>query len=132
MPTATAFTFTEMEQEELTGRVTPLTEREVLPAAAVKVPAPQVLLNPLGVAMTRPLGNESVKPTLLKEPAVLGLTRLKDSDVVPPNGMLVAPKASASVAGVSRGWFTVTLAVACANAPSGSVTVKITEVVPIG
>ena len=98
-----ASTFTEMKQEEPAVRVTPLMERDVLPAAAVKLPAPQVLLNPLGVVMTRPLGNKSVKPTLLREPTVLGLPRVKDSDVVPPNGMLGAPKVSASIAGVSKG-----------------------------
>jgi hypothetical protein len=60
------------------------------PAVAVIVPPPQLPETPLGVVTTRPVGNVSMNPTPLRELAVLGLVRVKVSEVVPFNATLAA------------------------------------------
>src|SRR5579872_373523 len=57
--------FTEIEQPALAAMFPPVRLIEVDPATAVVVP-PQVLLNPLGVATTTPVGNVTVNATPVK------------------------------------------------------------------
>ena len=65
------------------------------PAVAAAVP-PQLLVNPLGIATTRPEGNVSVKATPVSATVLAaGLVMVKVSEVVPFSAMFAAPKALA-------------------------------------
>lgn len=54
--------FTEKVHEEFDARVAPAKLTKFAPAMAVMVPAPQVPVCPVGLEITRPAGNVSVKP----------------------------------------------------------------------
>ena len=62
-----------------------------LPTVAVIVPPPHVPDNPLGVATTKPAGNESVNATPVKDVVVLALVIVKLKDVVPFTPIVPAP-----------------------------------------
>ena len=99
VPEAVPVTVTENEQEALADRVA--VERLTVfdPPVALIVPAPQVPLNPFGVATTSPDGKESVKPIPLKFWLVFGFDKLKVSVVVPFRATLADPNALAIVGG---------------------------------
>jgi hypothetical protein len=82
------------------------------PATAVAVP-PQVLLNALGVATTRPAGRLSVKAIPVSVTLVFGFWMVNVSDVVPFSGMVAAPNTLVMVGGEA----TVKLAVAVLPVP---------------
>src|SRR6266404_8640124 len=71
----------------------PVREMAVEPATAAGVP-PQVLLSPLGVATTSPVGSVSLNATPASETVfAAGLVIVKVSDVVAFSPIPVAPKA---------------------------------------
>src|SRR3954470_7031354 len=81
--------------------MTPLAnDTEPEPAGAVTAPV-QFVLSPLGVATTSPDGKLSVKATPLNPTVVLGLVRVKVSDVDPSSGTVVAPNALVSSGGAT-------------------------------
>jgi hypothetical protein len=71
VPAAVPVTLTEKVHEVLLANVAPLRLITFVPAASVTVPAPQVPLWPLGVAITSPVGNVSVNPTPLSAEVAL-------------------------------------------------------------
>ena len=85
-------TFTAKVQEVLAVKVAPERLIRVVPAVAVMAPPPQLPVNPLGVATTRPAGRVSVNPTPDKEYPALLLVAIKVRVVDPFNGMDAAPK----------------------------------------
>ena len=94
-PEAVPVTLTTKVQLLLTAIVPPVSEMLPDPATAVAVP-PQVLLSPLGVATTIPAGNVSVNATPVSATVLAaGFVMVKVSEVVPFNGIAVAPKALA-------------------------------------
>lgn len=98
VPPLVPVTFTENEQLLLAGKVKEFMLIVLLPGVA-EMAAEQVPVKPLGVATTKPLGKESLKETFSKSVLAFGLVRLKVSDVVPPTGIVAAPKALAIVGG---------------------------------
>jgi len=116
-PATVPVTFTVSVQEELCARLLPDRLMAPVPAVAVTVPPPQVLLTPgvaatTSVALPAPLltGSVSLKATPVRSPAavVFGLLMVKVAVVVPFSGMLPAPKPLLIVAGAT----TVTVALA--------------------
>jgi hypothetical protein len=97
-PAVVPVTFTVTAQEALAASVPPDKLSEPEPAAAVAVP-PQVLFNAFGVATTSPAGRLSVNDSPVSDTLVFGFVMLMVSDVVPFNGILVAPKLLVTVAG---------------------------------
>jgi len=93
-PAVVPCTLTTTVQLPLAAIVPPLRLIEPEPAVAVTVPL-QVLLNPFGVATTRPAGRLSVKATPLSATPVFGFVMVKVSDVVPFSGIVAAPNALA-------------------------------------
>src|SRR5882724_3678179 len=112
-PAVVPVTFTDNVQDVLIANVPAdkLTVPE--PATAVAVP-PQVLVNPFGVATTKPAGRLSVKATPVS-PMVLmaGLVMVKVKLVEPFSEIVAAPKALVMVGGVA----TVMLALAVFPVP---------------
>src|SRR4051794_35134866 len=111
-PACTPVTFRLMVHEPFAARVPPVRLMEPDPAAAVVVP-PQLLVNPFGVATTRPAGSVSLKATPVSGIDAFGFEMLKVSEVEPFSRMLAAPKAFVIVGGVA----TVKLAVAVLPVP---------------
>ena len=70
----------------------PRTDLPSLTAAAVIVPPPHVPDNPLGVATTKPAGNESVNATPVKDVLALGFVIAKVKEVVPLGAIVPTPK----------------------------------------
>jgi hypothetical protein len=100
VPALVPFTSTEKLQEALAASFASdrLTEDE--PAVAVIVPSPHAPVRLLGVETTKPEGNVSVKAIPLKDVAVFGFDKSKDSVVLPFSGMLAAPKDLLMIAGM--------------------------------
>jgi hypothetical protein len=71
------------------------------PATAVIVPLPQLPVRPFGVATTRPAGNVSVKPTLLRVVCVSGLATVNVSVLVPFVAIVVGLNDLVMVGGVT-------------------------------
>src|SRR5215472_6164169 len=122
-PATVPVTFTVSVQEELCARLLPDRLMAPVPAVAVTVPPPQVLLTPgvaatTSVALPAPLltGRVSLKATPVRSPAsvVFGLPMVKVSVVVPFSGMLPAPKPLLIVGGATM----VRLAVAVLPGPA--------------
>jgi hypothetical protein len=90
-PDTVPVTFTAKLHEALAARDAPDKLMLLAPATAVTAPLPQLPIRPLGVATTCPAGSMSVNPIPLREAALLGLVRVKVSDVAPFNGTLAAP-----------------------------------------
>jgi hypothetical protein len=65
VPAATPMTLTEKLQELLRARVAPARLTDAAPAVAVMTPPPQLPERALGVAIARPAGSTSLKPTAL-------------------------------------------------------------------
>ena len=114
MPVVVPWTFSETVHEALAARVPEARLTEPEAAIAVAEP-PQVLVNALGVATTKPAGNVSVKANPVSEEAALGLVMLKVSEVVPLSVMLAAPKDLRILGGVE--FTTLTLALEVFPAP---------------
>ena len=92
-PGAMAVTFRPMVHDVAAGIVAPETAILPPPAAAVIVAPVQVLETPFGVAIARPDGSVSLKPTLLNKAVAFGFVRVKVSPkvefwVVPANPKL--------------------------------------------
>lgn len=85
-------TFTLKVHDADAARLAPERETLVLPAAAVIVPPPQEPVSPLGVAIVSPDGKVSVKPIPDSAVDALGLVMVKLRLVIPPEGMVAAPK----------------------------------------
>ena len=100
-PAAMPVTFTEKVQEALAAMVPPDKLMTPVPAVAVMVPAPQEPVRPLGVEITRPAGNVSLKATPVSATVALGFVMVKLSEVEPFSGMLAAPNALAMVGGAT-------------------------------
>jgi hypothetical protein len=89
-PAVTPVTFRENEHDPPAGNevsatvITPLSAR-ILPL--------QVLVNPLGVEISNPVGKMSEKSISIREVVGFGFVIEKVSDVVPPSGMLGTPNA---------------------------------------
>jgi hypothetical protein len=102
LPALVPVTFTEKVQDDPAAgdaASVPLDRVMVLlPAVAVIVP-PQVPVNPLGVATTRPAGRLSVNATPANPLVVLGFTMVKLSVLAPFNGTLAGAKALLMVGG---------------------------------
>src|SRR5580693_4797564 len=81
------------------------------PAVAVIVPPPQLPVRPLGVATTRPAGSVSVNATPVRPAVTLLFWSVKVRDVLPPTGMLAAPKALIMTGGLGATTVTEALAV---------------------
>src|ERR1051325_2637921 len=111
-PAAMPLTFRLMVHELFAARVPPVKLIEPDPAAAVAVPPP-LLVQPLGVATTKPAGSVSLKATPVSAIDVFGFAMLKVSEVEAFSRMLAAPKAFVIVGGVA----TVKLAVAVLPVP---------------
>jgi len=111
-PACTPVTFRLIVQEPFAARVPPVRLMEPEPAAAVVVP-PQLLVNPFGVATTKPAGRVSLKATPVSAIDAFGFEMLKVSEVEAFSRMLAAPKALVMVGGVA----TVKLAVAVLPVP---------------
>jgi hypothetical protein len=88
-------------QDADAASVAPERETVPLPAVAVIVPPPQEPVSPFGVAMRRPEGNVSVKPTPESAVDAFGLAIVKLKLVDPPAGILAAPKDFAIVGGAA-------------------------------
>jgi hypothetical protein len=82
-PVVVPCTLSEIVQDALAAKLTPLKLTEEEPAVAVAVP-PHPLDKPFGVATTKPLGRESVKFTPVRATLVLGLVIVKLRLVVSP------------------------------------------------
>ncbi|MBZ5491583.1 MAG: hypothetical protein LAO76_11690 [Acidobacteriia bacterium] len=96
-PAVVPVTFKLSVQEALADSVPPdrLTADEPVAAAAVPV---QVVVKPLGVATTRPVGKLSLNPTPVSDTVfAAGLVIVKASEVVPFTAILGAPNDSAMV-----------------------------------
>jgi len=91
-PAAVPVTFTLNVHDALAASVAPV--RLTLPdaATAVIVPPPQAPVTPLGVAIRRPAGSESVNPTPVSVWPALGLLTVKLKVVAPSSGIVAAPK----------------------------------------
>jgi hypothetical protein len=85
-------TLTLKVQDADVARVPPESETLPLPATAVMVPPPHEPVSPFGVAIVRPDGNASVKPIPVRAVDAFGLVMVKLKLVLPPAGMLAAPK----------------------------------------
>jgi hypothetical protein len=109
-PVVVPVTFTEMLHELLDATVPALKLTDPEPATAVAVP--QVLLRPLGVATTNPVGKLSVKAKLVR-PMVLGFEMVIVRLVLAFRGIEGAPKALLIVGGLA----TVTVAEAVLPVP---------------
>ena len=127
-PAATPLTSTENVHEPDMSRDNANMSMLLLPgfavtAAALNTAPPsarQLPVSPLGEATTSPLGNVSLNAMLDKPTVVFGFVRVKVSDVVPPKGMLAAPKAFARLGG------TTTVSVAVPAAPRvGALSVEV-------
>jgi hypothetical protein len=70
-PAEIPVTFTEKVQEAFAARLPPDKLITFVPAVAVIVPPPQVPVWPLGVEITRPAGNGSLRPTPVSAMVVL-------------------------------------------------------------
>ena len=92
VPGVVPVTFTLKVHEALPKRVAPVKLIPPDPAVAPMVPPPQPPVSPFGVETMTPVGNVSVKPTPVKTELLLGLVRVKLSEVDPFSGMLAAPK----------------------------------------
>src|SRR6266700_2141129 len=100
-PAVVPVTFAVSVHEVLTAIVPPVKLTLPEPATAVAVP-PQVLVNPLGVATTRPAGSVSVKATPVSATVLAaGLVMVKVSEVVPFSGIVAAPNALAIEGGAT-------------------------------
>jgi hypothetical protein len=98
-PDVVPVTLTAIVQELLVGIEPPDRLIEPVPAVAVTVP-PQVLLNPFGVATTRPAGRLSVKATPFNATVfAAGLLIVKVREVEPLSGIVDAPNALLIVGG---------------------------------
>lgn len=96
-PAVVPVTFKLSVQEAPAASVPPdrLTADEPVAAAAVPV---QVVVKPLGVATSRPVGKLSLNPTLVSDTVfAAGLVIVKASEVVPFSAILGAPNDSAMV-----------------------------------
>jgi len=91
-PAVEPTTSTENVHELLAASVAPAKLMDEEPAVAVIAPAPQVPVNPFGVATIKPVGNVSVKATPVSTVLVFGLLIVKLKVVVPFNGTVAAPK----------------------------------------
>jgi hypothetical protein len=90
---AALVTLTVTVQVELMATVAPLSAMLPLPATAATDPKLQLVVAPVGVATTRPLGSVSLKATPVSEVGlVLGLPMVKVSVEVPLMAMLVGEK----------------------------------------
>ena len=90
-PVVVPCTLTEIVQDALAARLTPVKLIVPVPAVAVAVP-PHVFDKPLGVATTNPDGRVSVKFTPVKAEEVFGLLIVKDRLVELPVKMGFAVK----------------------------------------
>lgn len=99
VPADVPVTLTEKLQDALKASDAPDSVTTLFPAVAVIVPPSQEPMRPLGVAMTRPAGNESVKEMPVSVVDVFGFDAVKVSEVLPLSGMLAAPKDLDSVGG---------------------------------
>jgi len=103
VPGAMAATFMKNLHDELAVSVAPVRLTLLDPVVAAMVPPPQVPVNPLGVATSKPAGSISVKPTPLREEPVLGFDRTNVSEVLPLTCTLAAPNAFEIVGGTTLG-----------------------------
>ncbi len=125
VPGVEPVTFAEKVHELSAPNVAPVRLTEPDPAVAVMLPPPQEPVNPLGVATAKPAGKVSAKPTPLSGPSTFGLAIVKLKLVVPPVGMVAAPKALLMVGGFG----VVTVILAVAEPPNTSVSKLIVLVV---
>ena len=98
LPVLVAITFSVSVQALLLAMVAPESETLPVPGTAVAAP-PQVLLNPLGLAITIPAGKVSVNATPLSDTAPFGLASVNVNAVVPFKSTAFAAKALAIVGG---------------------------------
>lgn len=111
LPGAVAVTFTLTAQLALTATAPPVSETLPEPAVAVGVPA-QVFVRPGVAAITRPVGNVSLKATPVRAAALdTGFVIVKVSVVVPFTPIEGAPKALLIVGGATEFRVAVLLAV---------------------
>jgi len=99
-PSVVLCTVTAIVHEAPLARVAPDRLADEAPATAVAVP-PQLVVNPLGVATTRPAGRLSVKATPVRDVTEFGLATVKVSDVVWFSSIVAAPNAFVIVGGCS-------------------------------
>ena len=112
-PAIIPVTFTVTVQLNPALRFPPVRLIEVDPDTAVTVPPLQAPLTPLGLATTKPPVSVSVKLMPVNAPDELGFVTVKLKLVVPPTGMVAAPKLLVIVGGPS----TVKLAVPAVPVP---------------
>lgn len=106
-PAVVPATFTETTHDEPDANVPPARLADPDPATAVDTP-PQVLVKPLGVAITNPAGKLSVNAIPVRLIVLMaGFEILKVSDVVPFSGMFATPKVFAIVGGAATDRFAV-------------------------
>jgi len=92
-PAVVPVTFTEKVHEVLVGKVVPARLTTVAPEAAVIVPPPHDPVRPFGEETDKPAGRPSVKATPVSGMVFAGgFVIVKLSEVVPPSGMVGAPK----------------------------------------
>ena len=90
-PAVVPITFTESVQDVLAARVAAPRLTDAAPAAALAVPV-QVVVNPLGVATSKPDGRLSVNATPVSGMVLLaGLLMLNVSEVGPFTGIVATP-----------------------------------------
>jgi hypothetical protein len=92
-PAEVPVTFTEKVHEVLWARVAPVRLITLVPCAPVIVPAPHAPVCPLGVEITSPAGNVSLKPTPDSVWVALLFWIVKLKLVEPFKGILAAPNA---------------------------------------
>src|SRR5579859_3613914 len=101
-PTVAPVMLTMKVQFELGGMLNAVMLTPFAPGLAVNA-APltvtQVPPTPFGVATTRPAGNVSAKVTFTKLTVVAELVKVNVSEVLPPSGMVAAPKTLATPGG---------------------------------
>ena len=97
-PAVVPVTFTTMMQEPLAASVPPERLMEPEPAAAVTAP-PHTPVRPFGLETTSPEGKLSVKAMPLRDCDVFGLLIVKVRLVLPPTGIVDAPKVLLMVGG---------------------------------
>ena len=99
-PAAVPVTLTENVHEAPCASVAPERMMLLVPAVAVMVPPPHEPLRPFGVDTTSPDGSESVKPTPLAPAGPVTPPIVKDSEVLPPTGMVASANDLEKMGGV--------------------------------
>jgi len=92
VPGVVPVTLIEKAQLALAAIVPPVRLMTLVADDAVIVPAPQVPVSPLGVAIVMPAGRLSVNATPVNPMVVLAFVTVNESEVEPFSGTLAAPK----------------------------------------